>query len=431
MTRFYIVIIGLLIAAAVMAQGPAPTTYDLQAVVQRTLAANPDIKAAQKAVETARTKVEQAKAQGRPSVSAQAGYTQLEDAPSFTIGGMGAIVFGKTDNPFANVGAQWPLYTGGMIENMIKASRFGVDAAWQGYARQRQERAAEAAVAYYQALSAGQMVGVMEAQVKALEEAVRVATALQGQGIVAKVDVLRPTAELESARAQLVQAQNGQQLALTNLKRLMNLPMEMAIALQPAEPGLAAPENDRAAINSAQASRPEMAQLQAYREALQAQAAAARGECRPHVGLQAQYDFERMSTYPDMGNWSLGIGISQSLFDGGSSKAKEADLASQVSELQAKEEALKQGIAMQVTNGLLTVRSSDERLKSTAAALTTAEEAFRMAQVSYQNQVSTITDVLVAQTALTAARAQHALAQLDRQAAEIMLHLALGDFPAS
>jgi len=429
MTRYLIAISSLLIFTAALAQ--EPQTYDLQAVIARTLEANPDIKAARAGVETAQTKVEQAKAQRRPTVSAQAGYTQLEDAPSFTIGGMGIIVFGKTDNPFANVGAQWPLYTGGMIENMIKASRFGVEAAGQSYARQRQERAAEAAVAYYQALSAGQMVGVMEAQITALEEAVRVATALQGQGIVAKVDVLRPTAELESARAQLVQAENGRRLALTNLKRIMNLPMETEIALQPEEPGLAVPDDDRAAIDGALAVRPEMAQLQAYKNALQAQAAAARGERHPRVGLQAQYDFERMSTYPEMGNWSVGIGISQSLFDGGSSKAKEADIASQVNELQAKEEALKLGIAMQVTNGLLTVRAADERLKSTSAALATAEEAHRMAQVSYQNQVGTITDVLVAQTALTAARAQHALAQLDRQAAEISLHLALGDFPAS
>jgi outer membrane protein TolC len=430
MTRFVIAIMGLLIAALAMAQEPAPPTYDLQAVVRRTLEANPDIRAAEQAVETARTKVEQAKAEGRPSVTAQAGYTQLQSDPSFTVPGLGTIVFGKTDNPFANVGAQWPLYTGGMIENMIKASRFGVDAAGQSFQRRRQERAAEAAVAYYQALSAGQMVGVMEAQVEALREAVRVATALQDQGIVAKVDVLRPTAELESARAQLVQAENGQRLALTNLKRIMNLPMEEEIALQPAEPGLTVPDSIRTAIDGALASRPEMAELQAYRDALKAQAAAARGERRPHVGLQAQYDFERMSTYPEMGNWSVGIGISQSLFDGGRSKAKEAELASQASELEAKEEALKQGIAMQVTNGLLTVRSADERLKATAAALATAEEAHRMAQVSYRNQVLTITDVLVAQTALTAARAQHALAQFDRQAAEIGLHLALGDFPA-
>ena len=428
MTRYLSGLIGLLLLVPHAFAQEAPQTYDLQAVIQRTLDANPDIKAARAGVETAQTKVEQAKAQRRPLVVGQAGYTQLNADPSFSVAGMGTMTFGKTDNPFANVNAQWPLYTGGMIENMIKASRFGVDAAGQSYARQRQERAAEAAVAYYQALSAGQMAQVMRGQITALEEAVRVTTALQGQGMVAKVDVLRATADLQSARAQLVQAENGQRLALTNVKRIMNLPMETEIVLQPAESGLLLPDDAKVAIDGALARRPEMAQLHAYQEALKAQGAAARGERRPHVGLQAQYDLERMSTYPNVGDWSVELAISQPLSDGGRAKAKEADAAAQLREVQAKEEALKQGIAMQVTNGLLTVRSADERMKATAAALATAEEAFRMAELSYRNQVGTITDVLVAQTALTAARAQHELAQFERQTAMIQLHLALGEF---
>lgn len=424
-------LIGLIMISAITSVfAQAPQAYDLQAVIAQTLAANPDIKASEQAVATAKTRIDEAKAQGRPQVTGQAGYVQLDQNPSFTVPGLGTMVFGKTDNPYANVSMLWPIYTGGMLENMIKASRFGVDAAWQGYARQRQERAAEAAVAYYQALSAGRMVDVVKAQIATLEEAVRVATALQQQGIVAKVDVLRPTADLESARAQLVQVENGQQLALTNLKRIMNLPMATEITLQPSEPALPVPEA-AAATTAALAARPEMQQLQAAQNALKAQAAAARGEQRPHVGLQAQYDFKRPTTYPDIGDWSIGIGISQTFADGGRAKAHEQSVTSQMKELQAKEEALKQGIAMQVTNGLLSVRAAEERLTATAASLATAEEAYRMAEASYKNQVGTITDVLAAQTTLTNARAQQALAEFDRQSAVIQLHLALGDFPSS
>ena len=122
---------------------------------------------------------------------------------------------------------------------------------------------------------------------------------------------------------------------------------------------------------------------------------------------------------------------SQTFSDGGRAKAHEQNAASQLKELQAKEQALKLGIAMQVTNGLLSVRATEERLTATAAALATAEEAYRMAEAGYKNQVGTITDVLAAQTALTNARAQQALAEFDRQSALIQLHLALGDFPSS
>ncbi len=418
-----------IVAAGARAQELAPKVYDLQAVLEQTAAANPTIKAAAADVAIARTQVNEAAAHGKPRVQGQLGYLQLDKDPTFSVVGMGTMTFGETSNTIANVSMEWPIYTGGMITAMKRAARLGVDASLQGYERAKQETLAEAAVAYYQALSARHMVTVMREQVTTLQEAVRIATALHQQGMVAKLDVLRPQADLSAAQATLAQAENGAQVALTNLKRLMNLPRETPLALAESEVPLERPADMDAAVTAALAQRPEVAQLAKARQATEAQRAAAKAEMRPRVGLQVQYDFDRPSTYPNIGDWSAGIMLQQAFSDGGASRARANRADAQLAQLQAQEEALRQGITTQVTNALLTLRTADRRVEATTVALNAAQEAYRFAEMSYKNQVVPIIDVLAAQTALTNARTQSALARFERLAAAVQLQLALGQTP--
>jgi outer membrane protein TolC len=424
-----LVTLFMLLTAGWAQEPPAPAAYDLPGVVARALEANPTIHAARHTVTAAVAKVEEARASRHVKVQAEAGYLQLAEDPSFSVPAMGgSMVFGDTSNPWLNVSLQWPIYTGGMIQGMLAASRQGVDAAWQGYARTRQEIAAEAAVAYFQVLSAQQMVAVLQGQVTTLQEAVRVATGLRAQGIVAKLDVLRPTADLATAQTALTQAENGVQLALANLRRIVNLSPESPLTLRPtAEPPLALPADLAPAVQTALAQRPEVKQLQAHLRATDGQWTIAHAGRRPQVGLQAQYDVERPTTYPDIGHWSVALVIRHSLSDGGTSRARMAAADAQREELRAREAALRQGITMQVTQAVLNLRAADKRVQSATTARATAEEAFAAAEVSYKNQVVPIIDVLGAQTALTAARVQLTLAEFDRQTARVQYRLALGE----
>jgi len=406
--------------------------YDLQGVITRALAANPNIHAARQAVTTAQTKVEEARAHKLPTVQGEAGYLRLDKDPSFTVAPMGTLVFGVKDNPWENISLDWPIYTGGLISGMIAASRQGVDAAWQDYARTRQETAAEAATAYYQVLSAQRMVEVMQGQVTTLKEAVRVSTGLHDQGVVAKLDVLRPTADLATAQTALAQAENGYQLALANLKRVLNLPQETAITLtQTTETPAASSPELPAAIQAALGHRPEMKQLQAYLRATDAQREIVLAGRKPQLGVHAQYDFERPTTYPEIGTWSVAVVLRQPLFDGGTTRAQLHAVRSQREELHDREEALRQGITMQVTNAVLTMQTAEKKVQSATQAEAAAEEAYRAAEASYKNQIVPMLDVLSAQSALTNARVQRALAEFDRQTALVQYHLALGDTPES
>jgi len=425
------------LSLGVAQEQPAPVSYDLPAVIARVLKANPTIHATEHGVGTAQAQVEEARTGLRPRIQGEAGYLQLDKDPSFSVQPFGTLVFGRTNNPWASVSMDWPIYNGDLSRGMIAASRQGVDAAWQGYARTRQEIVAEAATSYYQVLSAQRMVEVMKTQIVSLTEAVRVATGLHDQGMVAKLDVLRPSSDLASAQTALIQAENGSQLALANLKRLLNLPRTTVITVTPAaESGVAnsaalptGSDSITTATQTALTQRPEMKQLQANLRAMEAQRMIVRAGHQPELALHAQYDLERPTTYPEIGVWSVAVVLRQPLYDGGTAHAKLAEVNSQRQELTDREEALTQGIAMQVTDAVLNMQAAAAKVRSATQANTTAEEAYRAAQMSYQNQVLPVIDLISAQTVRTNARVQLTLAEFDRQIAHIQYHLALGDAP--
>lgn len=405
-------------------------TYDLPMIIARALAENPTIHASRQGVTTAKARLAQARAGKSPKVQGEAGYLQMAEDPSFSVPGMGTLIFGKTDNPWVNFSLDWPIYSGGMIENMIAASRYGVESAGESYARSRQEIAAEAAIAYYQLLSAEQMLVVMQQQVTTLTEALRVANGLHKEGMVAKLDVLRPQAELANGQTQLTEAENGVQLAKANLKRLLNLPQADVINVLPYKTEtVRTPLSISAASEIALTQRPEVKQLQAYLLANQAQQKIARAGTLPQIGLHAQYDIERPSTYPESGSWSVAVVIRQPLYDGGTAKAQTATANSQIAEVKARQQEMQQGIALQVTNAVLSLQAVEKKLFSASIAQTAAEEAYHAAEISYANQVVPINDLLSAQTALTAVRTQLAMVQFEQNCDVIQYQLALGEVP--
>ncbi len=406
-------------------------TFDLQGVITRTLAENTTIKAARQSVTTAEKKVDEARSAQNVKVQGEAGYMQLSEAPSFTVAPMGSLVFGKTENPWANVSMDWPIYTGGMIKNMIIASRKGVDASWQGYERTKQEIIAEAVTAYFQVQSAKRINDVMQKQALTLLEAVRISTGLYEQGIVAKLDVLRPTSELASAQAGLIQAENGYHQALNNLKRIMNYPYDADIAVTTEKSNiLSAPAELSVAIKTAMELRPEVKQLHAYMQATDSQKNIISAGKKPQIGVHAQYDIKRTSLNPEFGNWSIAFMLRQSLSDGGLNKAQLAEVKSQREELNIREQTLKQGIQMQISNAILSIQSAEKKVQAMTQAKNAATEGYRVAEASYKNQILPIIDVMSAQTALTNANMQYELAEFDQQIAYIQYHLALGDLPA-
>ncbi len=423
----------LLSAAIAFAQEPQQP-LDLKAVVETALRYHPSLRGAEAQVAAAVAQWRQAKSGFSPRLDLTASYTQLHRDPSFTIAGMGTIVFGEKDNPQLSWLVKMPLYTGGKLEGMVRQARAGIDAAQQGLERQRLKVSLEAITAYFHVLKARGFVKVMEDRLKALQSQRDDIAKMLERGVTTRVDLLRAETAVAAAQEELTKARNGEALALAALANAMGLPpttpLQLVASATIAEAPLPElPTELTSAVEEALRQRPELRQVEAQLMAAREGVRVAKSEQRPQVGLLVQYDAERQTIMPDMGRWIAGIMVSLNLFDGGGTKAAVDRAQEQVRQIEAIWDELRNGIALEVTNAFLTVQSAKERVKTAEAAVATAEEGLRLVRLGYQNGVNTITDFLAAQAELTQAQIALVVALTDLRVAEAQLWFALGRTP--
>ena len=94
MARSSLALLLLLTAAVCFAQAQPAPVYDLPTVIQTALDKHPALQAGALDVTAAQAKVRQVQAHFRPQINAEAGYTRLQDDPTFTVPGMGRCTSG-------------------------------------------------------------------------------------------------------------------------------------------------------------------------------------------------------------------------------------------------------------------------------------------------------------------------------------------------
>ncbi|MGQ9461669.1 MAG: TolC family protein [Candidatus Fervidibacter sp.] len=430
----WLVVVTLTGLAALIAPAQTPTEFDLQKVLQTALERHPSLVAAQSRVAAARAQWRQAKAVFLPRVDLTASYTQLHRDPSFTVAGMGTIVFGEKDNPQISWVVKLPLYTGGKLEGIVRQAKGGVTASEHLLERQCQKVALDATIAYFHVLKARGFVKVMEERLKALQSQRDDIAKMLERGVATRIDLLRSETAVAAAQEELTKARNGESIALAALANAMGLsptlPVQVVASASIENAGLPnLPTDLNRAIEEAFHQRPEMRALEAQLFSAREGVRVAKSEQRPQVGVLFQYDAQRQTTMPDMGRWLVGVMASLNLFDGGATKATVEQALEQVHQLEAALAELRNGIALEVTNAFLNLESAKQRVKTAEKAVTTAEEGVRLVRLGYQNGVNTITDFLTAQAELTQAQISLVVALSDLRVAEAQLWFALGRSP--
>ncbi len=160
-------------------------------------------------------------------------------------------------------------------------------------------------------------------------------------------------------------------------------------------------------INVAVRNRPELASARAQTEAAHSQIKVARSGYLPSlafVGTGAN-NASNISTFA--GNtYSLNLGVSVPVFTGFSSHYDVAAANEQFQAAQARTELTRQQIIQQVFTAYYTMRTATDRVRTSRDLLASAIQSEEVARGRYKEGVGSIVDLLVAQSALAAARSQ-------------------------
>ncbi|MEY3767714.1 MAG: hypothetical protein RLZZ11_784 [Cyanobacteriota bacterium] len=358
---------------------------------------------------------------------------------NFDLGGDGYAV---VQNTFVNVGLAltMPLIDFGRGP-VQQAARAGVQAAQAEQSEQQRRTRFAIQSAYLNAQLAEALIPVWESALQVSTRLLGDARAIRREGLAARIDTLQAEALVETDRQGLAEARSQREIALSALARNLNLPADQPVSLsEPLRPLPAWPFSLSASLEQAMADRPALEALEQQRRAEQARVQVAQAGALPQVGvllgggINADWlNLPVLNTTPRVGvngrqgpdlpslsssgsasgsfyDWGAVIALRQPLFDGGLTREAVALARRRAEQGEVAIELARQTITQQVETFYANHQASGPQMRAAAAAAAAGAEAVRDALLRYRAGVAPITELLIAQRNLQAARSAEATA---------------------
>ena len=342
-----------------------------------------------------------------------------------------------TDTYSSQAAVNLTLYNFGKREGSVQAARETVDATKQDYATTIQDIALAIKQSYYNYLTTIALVNVRKETVRNRELLVKQAQGFFEVGTRAKIDVARSEANLYTAQADLIAAENAVKIAWVTLRNAMGSPRLPEQLVAQDSPEVVFTTNLSGARNVAFDERTELKSLEAQKRASdQLIANARRGHLpdiifdgsygRRHVGDQI-VNKRTLNIFPLQETWSAQLSLNIPIFDGFRTTNRVEETLHNYYNIKFQEEDRRQQIALEVEQSYLKVVETQERIKATESAARAAKENLDLARGRYEVGVGSIIEVTDAETLYTDAQTTYIRTVYDYKIADAQLARAMGD----
>ena len=374
----------------------------------------------------------------RPELDLSGSYSRNSNVPELILASPGSAprtIFPNLPNNWrTHMGATLPLYTGGRIESQVTAATETERATTFDRAAFDRDLTLETHVTYVNVLFARDNALVLSEAVASYEAHLKDARNRQELGLSASNEVLAVTVERERAELLRVQAENAAAIATANLLRLVDLPADTRLELEPPPEAstVTVATFEGSPIGEALEDRPEITALRARIRAIEAGVEVALSATRPQAGLQAGFDYANPNPriLPLAGDWndswSIGISVNWKVLDGGRAGARGAEARAQADALRAQLKDLESRIRLEVTTRQLEFESALAGKVVARRGIEAARDAVRIARDRYKEGVLSSTELLDAETRLLRAELEATQTEAQIQVARANLTRARG-----
>jgi outer membrane protein len=446
------VILAGLIAAPLLVRSTqaddAARRLTLEEAIQIALQNSPDLASAQQRLAAARAAIQQADAALFPRIRVSETYSASDNPVQAFMMDLNQrrLSFGPgtdfnnpptTDNLNAKLLATYSLYNGGRDVAARQAANLNSEAAAQMLESVRNDLVFEVTRVFHTIGKARHFVNTAQAAVTSMQANRTVAQNRFDQGNALKTDLLDAEVRLAEARENLLRAQNAVAISETVFRNLLGVgetrPLTAADADAPvftndrqqkrAHPSARAEPGNPAADVSG---RPEFVAAQKAVAVAERQVRIAEGGHLPRVHAFASYDLDSGDARRFEDSWVAGVSVELDVFDGFLTRGKVAEARANLGA--AREQLRKTELALQLEakEAQLNLQEAQARLATTEQAVAQAEESLQITKERYGNGLTLLSQLLDAETALTAARQRRAAAEADSLIARAALVRALG-----
>jgi len=471
--RVAILVVLALTPVAVAAQqpAPAPVRLTLEGAIERALRSGNEVRIAEAGVRQAEGQVTEAWASALPEIRANVTYQRtfasvFQDlgsgvpvfAPDTTASlaarvsylernagiaafqGLGTMFsstgFGSPDTYVATLTLSQTLFQGGKVGAGIRGARAYEEAARAQLDETRREVTYRVTVAYLDALYAARIVDISEASQVQVNDQLRHVSLNHQVGSAADYDLLRAQVEAANQEPMVIAARNSRDVALLEVRRLVNVPADQPVELVSGllqTPADSLPRVDLAALDLDAAGRAAIEAAQANVDFRREAVHVYHGDYYPSVKLLSSFGGQ---AFPQSGfpsrltdfheDWTASLVVSVPLFDGlrthGAVQQAEADLARAEAQLSQTRES----VAIEIEQARAEIVRAQALVVARHVTVGQAERAHHLASVRYANGIATALEVSDARLALQAASVNEAQATRDYLLAIAALERALG-----
>lgn len=336
----------------------------------------------------------------------------------------------------SSLNVTYPLFTGGMRSNSVKAAKSNVQAAVHALRRTELELVRDVKRMYYGAVLAQRLADIGEKTLIRLETTTELTEGLYqgGSGSVTRLDYLRSAVVLESARSIIECLKSNVALSKAALSNTMGLPWDTQVTLaETSIPFVALDVEVDKLVADTYRFNPDWKRLAAGLDAARALVNKERSAYWPKVALSGKLwrwdndlKGEGFSTDENVEGWSVGVGFHMPLFTGFRTTNKILESKARLKKMESRQILLKGGLALQVKHGVIRIGRSQKIREAALRAAGHAEEHRELAVRAYMNKLISTKEVIESQIVEALARARSETAQYENAVARFDIDFIVG-----
>ena len=415
------------VSAAQALSGAERLTLDQ--AIERALVDSPDARIAAARMDGSEAVLMQARAAFQPQMRVQSGYVRTNQ-PVSVFGmalnqrrfspGLNFNDVPDADNWASAATLTFPLYAGGRNVAGRDAALAALNASQHGAAAVRQVLAFEVTRTFLMIHKTRALIEAAQAAVGSFESNLKLSEKRIEAGTALKTDALDLEVRLAEAREDLARASNANTLTRQSLALLLGMDSGEVDASESLPPLQAPP-------SSQLANRPEVMMAESMAQAAAARIRQASAGWKPSVNAFGSAEHNRGGVFDGQGsNYTVGVMAQWDIWDGHLTRGRVNEAEAN---LQAAQEGVRRqrlAVALEVQQARAALREADERLAVSAKSIRLAEESVKLTRERFETGLSMATQLIDAETALTAARVRRVEADTDRRVAIASLRRALG-----
>lgn len=372
-----------------------------------------------------------------PTLNARYGYIRRDNPTTQALGSQGGEVIDVLTQPedeynFVTSFNQ-PIFTGFALLNQYKIASLGLDAAEYLEKITRQDVILDAKNAYYSVLKSQKLVDVARDTVRQIAAQKDVAENMYQVGMSPLNDLLQSQVQLANAKQRLIISQNTMQIAKSQFNTLLRRPVNAPVDIYDMLDYAPFEYDIDYCLAQAEANRLEIHVADLEVQIAEKDYKLSQRDYFPSVNLTGtlthrgtDWDVNGGEGIGDDKFWDIRATASWNFWEWGRTTYGVREKLSRLSQAKSRKKQILDNIDQGANEAYLRTIQSEQNIVTIEKAIEQAKENLRITEERFKEQVSTQTDVLVAQTLETDTMTNYYNALYDYKIAKAVLYRAIG-----